>query len=214
MSPQESFALRLSRKGTGVLPPNATRWEQEHNGLDLRHEMNLALEDRLDHIEAFELVPEVLGVLAHTDLDLSDEQLQHFSGTRSNRWSGYCVRLPEGDYLVVYNANHPETRIRATLMEELFHLRLGHKPTTVRTFQVGERVRDFDSAKEGEAYGSGAAALVPYKPLRAMLTSGMSVHDIAVHFEVSDQLVQFRINVSRLGRLGQPSRRAPRSGRG
>lgn len=214
MTPQESFALRISRKGTGVLPPNSKRWEQEHNALDLRHEMNLALEDRLDHIEAFELVPKVLGVLAHTELELSDEQLRHFTGARSNRWSGMCVPLPEGDHLVVYNANHPETRIRATLMEELFHLRLGHAPTTVRTFSVGEKVRDFDSAKEGEAYGSGAAALVPYKPLRAMLTSGMSVQEIAGHFEVSDQLVRFRINVSRLNRAKQPSRRRLRAGRG
>ena len=43
----KNFALRRPRKGTGVLPPNPNRWEQEHNALDLRHELALPLDDPL-----------------------------------------------------------------------------------------------------------------------------------------------------------------------
>ena len=86
-------------------------------------------------------------------------------------------------------------------MEEFFHIWLDHKPTRLRMFSNGESRRDFDRAKESEAYGSGAAALVPYKPLRAMLEGGHSVRAIADHYFVSEQLIEFRIRVSKLWRL-------------
>jgi Zn-dependent peptidase ImmA (M78 family) len=103
--------------------------------------------------------------------------------------------------LVVFNDSHPPRRIRATLMEEFFHLWLGHKPTRLRVFVNGDASRDFDGAKESEAYGSGAAALVPYKPLRKMLEQGRSVRSIADHYLVSEQLVDFRIKISKLSRF-------------
>ena len=86
-------------------------------------------------------------------------------------------------------------------MEEFFHLWLGHPPTRVRVFSSGEAKRDFDRAIESEAYGSGAAALVPYKPLRAMLEQGQAVRAISDHYLVSQELVEFRIKVSKLSRL-------------
>jgi hypothetical protein len=86
-------------------------------------------------------------------------------------------------------------------MEEFFHLWLGHVPTHLRLLSNGDGGRDFDGEKESEAYGSGAAALVPYKTLRAMLEGGGGVRSIADHFLVSEQLVEFRIRVSKLTRL-------------
>ena len=86
-------------------------------------------------------------------------------------------------------------------MEEFFHLWLGHRPTQLRVFSNGDSKRDFNRAKESEAYGSGAAALLPYKPLRAMLEGGRSIRAIADHYLVSEPLVEFRIRVSKLSRL-------------
>lgn len=180
-----------------MLPPNPTRWEHEHNGLDLRDDLSIPLDQRLDHLDAFDLIEDVIGVIPHTDLELAPSITQYFSGSRAARWSGMCVPCPEG-HLVVFNAAHPETRVRATLMEEFFHLRLGHPPTVIRI--AGDRgKRDFDAWKEGDAYGSGAAALVPYRALRTMLNDGMTVTQIAKHFHVSEQLVDFRVRVSKLG---------------
>jgi IrrE N-terminal-like domain len=200
MNTRDSYARRVGRKGTGVLPPNPTRWDHEHNGLDLREQLSISLEARLEHADAFELLEDVVGVIPHTELLLTPRLERHFSGLRAKRWSGMCVPCPEGDFLVVYNAEHPETRIRATLMEEFFHLRLGHKPTRIRAFTSGGGDRDFDAGKEGDAYGSGAAALVPYKSLRAMCLTGASVAEVARHFHVSEQLVEFRVRVSKLRR--------------
>ncbi len=201
MKVPKNFALRSTRKGIGVLPPNPMRWEHEHNALDLRHELSLSLEERLLHEDAFALLNSVLAVVAHTELRVEPRHRDHFAGANSKKWSGMCIPFPEGDHLVVYNGVHALTRIRATLMEEFFHLWLGHAPSRVRLLTTGDGGRDFDRAKESEAYGSGAAALVPYKTLRAMLEEGVLKRDIAEHFFVSEQLVDFRIRVSKLSKL-------------
>lgn len=196
----KNFALRSARKGRGLLPPNPRRWEHEHNGLDLRHELRLPLDQRLEHNAAFELLSGV-HVLPHTELELEPEEVSYFSGPRSGKWSGMCVPCPEGITIVMYNAHHPLRRVRATLMEEFFHLWLDHSPTRLRLLSSGDAKRDFHSDKESEAYGSGAAALVPYKTLRAMLENGQAIRSIADHFLVSEQLVEFRIRVAKLSRL-------------
>lgn len=193
------IALRRARKGRGVLPPNPTRWEHEHNALDLRHELSLPLDRRLEHTDAFDLLPDVL-VMSHLELKTDTSIHQHFQGTRSGNWSGMCVRYPNGVTLVMYNGYHPMRRTRATLMEEFFHLWLGHPTERLQLFGDGDGRRQYDGAKESEAYGSGAAALVPYQPLKSMLAAGKSVREVADHFLVSEPLVQFRIRVSKLKR--------------
>lgn len=192
--------LRRDRRGKGVLPPNPTRWEHEHNALDLRHELSLPLDARLSHQDAFNLLPNVL-VLSHLELQIDDSIKAHFNGARSGRWSGMCVQYPSGTTLVMYNGHHPERRIRATLMEEFFHLWLDHPTERLRLLGNGEGRRQHDATKESEAYGSGAAALVPYQPLKAMLAAGRIAREIADHFLVSEPLVQFRMRVSRLKQL-------------
>jgi Zn-dependent peptidase ImmA (M78 family) len=110
-----------------------------------------------------------------------------------------CVPCPDGITIVLYNDCHPIRRIRATLMEEFFHLWLQHEPTRLRLFADAKGTRDFDAAKETEAYGSGAAALIPYKPLRKMLVDdGFSIGRVADHFQVSKPLVEFRAKVTKL----------------
>ncbi len=194
---RKRFDLRKARKGLHLLPPNPKRWEHEQNALDVRQALSIPLTERLDVLATFELLPEVF-VCSNRDLDMDEQFKAHFTGARSGHWSGMCVAYPNGITLVFYNADHPQTRTRATLMEEFFHLWLGHPPDRLRLFFDGGGSRDFDGGKESEAYGSGAAALVPYQALRAMLGSGQTVGEIAEHFRVSDALVEFRIRVTRL----------------
>ena len=191
----KNYALRKSRKGRGLLPPNPNWWEHEHNGLDLRHALGSLLTERLEHQAAFELLDDV-HILGHGELGPA-EAAEHFRNAASKNWSGMCIPC-EGIFLVVFNDSHPPRRIRATLMEEFFHLWLGHKPTHLKVFSDGQSKRDFDRAKESEAYGSGAAALVPYQALKAKLQAGESTRSIADHFLVSEPLVEFRIRICKL----------------
>jgi Zn-dependent peptidase ImmA (M78 family) len=60
--------------------------------------------------------------------------------------------------------------------------------------------RDYRKADEEEAYAVGAAALVPYASLKRMLLQGKTAREIALHFRVSRELVEYRMKVTRLWR--------------
>ena len=196
---QPSNDRRKSRVGKGVLPPNSNQWENEHNGLDLRDDLGLSLDVRLSYEDAFALLEDVT-VLPHGGMQIEQKYIDHFRNDGSANWSGMGIPLPGGGALVVYNDSHPPSRIRSTLMEEFFHLRLGHPATTVRVYEEEGSHRSYNAGAEGMAYGSGAASLVPYHPLYAMLALGKSAAQIARHFDVSRDLVVFRLKVTRLYR--------------
>jgi hypothetical protein len=101
-------------------------------------------------------------------------------------------------------------------MEEIAHVFLRHNPTTVRDIGGGLSSRDFLKSQEEEAYGVGAAALVPWTTFFHDLNAGMSVEETAAKYTVSTALVVYRINVTgafNLHRSRQRTRYQQRSGR-
>jgi len=194
---QINYERRRSRGGKKLIPPNPSQWDNEHWALDLRDELGVAPAMPLDCGEAFALLPEV-GVYPHGEVPAAEVYLDHLRADGASRWSGMALPLPNGITLVLYNDSHPRTRIRATLMEEFFHLWLEHPPSLIRVYQDGEGERIYDPAIEDEAYACGAAALVPYQALRSMVHAGKPVEVIAEHFEVSRELVLFRAKVTKL----------------
>ncbi len=87
-------------------------------------------------------------------------------------------------------------------MEEVSHVFLGHKPSRLAIETVDKdgkvNARDYNHSIEEEAYGTGAAALIPYSALKRMVNEGKTIQQIAEHFRVSRALVEFRIKISRL----------------
>jgi len=190
-------AGRGNRAGTGVLPPNPTQWACENNALDLRRDLGISVDSRLVIADAFDLLG-TAAVIPHGELVLAEMFSAHFRGQASQRWSGMALRLDDGSDLIIYNDSHPETRVRATLMEEFFHLRLNHPRSRIQLLEDGSHKRTVDHEVERIAFGSGAAALVPFCRLKAMVAAGSSVHEIARVFGVSSDLVTFRMNVTKL----------------
>ena len=176
---------------------------------------------------------------------LSDETRSHLLGDGAKEWSGgACSRpLPNGWRLVILNPAHGKHRNRATLMEEVSHVFLGHTPNRLAIVKSdslspwerdGERerslaakrkkekvssfaatshhpnplpkgegtgklvARDYNHDDEEAAYAIGAAALVPYTALRRFVMDGRTADQIARHFGVSRQLVEYRIKVTHL----------------
>ena len=156
---------------------------------------------------------------------LSPESRQHLLGEGADQWSGgACSRpLPNGWKLVILNPAHGQQRIRATLMEEVAHVFLGHKPNrlaiineqrsevrdeTPKKTSASSRnpsagrsrtlARDYNHDDEEAAYAVGAAALIPYAALRGFVRAGRRADQIARHFRVSRQLVEYRIKVTHL----------------
>ena len=135
---------------------------------------------------------------------LSERAREHLLGPASESWSGGACSLPDGMKLVILNPNHGAARTKATLMEEICHVFLAHQPNRLSVVTKDEKGkvmnRDYRKTDEEEAYGVGAAALVPYAALKRLLLQGKTARDIGVHFRVSRELVEYRMKVTHLWR--------------
>jgi hypothetical protein len=135
---------------------------------------------------------------------ISTEAREHLLGEGSEKWSGgACSRpLPDGRRIVILNPNHGRMRTNATLMEEISHVFLGHQPSRLKVVaetEGGRTIsRDYRKADEEAAYATGAAALVPFGALRRFVLDGRTSLEIAKHFHVSRELVEYRLKVTRL----------------
>ena len=129
----------------------------------LRRLAGVSLGERLD---PWKLAPKVglrvvdlASVLAH----LEKAERIHLLRTAQRNWSGgvYPRCLPDGSRVCVLNSNHSHRRQKITLMEEITHVHLRHEPSLL-TVSDGVQVREYVEEIESEAYGVGAAALVPW----------------------------------------------------
>jgi hypothetical protein len=187
------------------LPPTQKGRHHEIRALGLREFAGLRRDDeRLDPfalagyagllVVPFEKVKELLSV----------EAAEHLLGAGKDMWSGGAASrpLPDGRKLIILNPTHGRNRHNATLMEEICHVFLGHKPSRLaimKKARSGELIaRDYHAEIEEEAYATGAAALVPYTALKRSVSSGKTSAEIARHFNVSRALVEYRIKISRL----------------
>ena len=190
---------------TSNLPPTKKGRNYEIKALGLRDFAGLKRDD--ETLNPFELARYAkLLVVTFEQIEpfLTEETLRHLIIDGKNAWSGgACSQaLPDGRKLIVLNPTHGENRQNATLMEEICHVFLGHKPSRLAIKNVNKYgqpiAREYQAEVEEEAYSVGAAALVPYASLRRMVNQGKTSREIARHFNVSRELVEYRIKVSRL----------------
>ena len=178
-------------------PPNPKQWRYERHAMALRSRLGLRPEERLAVREIYRRLSNV-AILGHGDCGCAQVYVEKFCGPLRETWS--ALALPVGEEVVVlFNDSHSWERNRASLMEEYFHLVLGHSPTTIRLHSGGVN-RSFASEVEVTAYHSGAAALVPYSGLRRAIDGRMGVAAIAEQYGVSRELVVLRAKVTRLYR--------------
>ena len=144
-----------------------------------------------------------LIVLGFDEIEgLSTTAREHLLGPAAEEWSGGACSLPNGMKLVILNPQHGRARTNATLMEEICHVFLGHTPNRLSIVAKDARgrmmARDYRKADEEAAYAVGAAGLVPFESLKKLMHEGKSSSDIALHFRVSRELVEYRLKVTRL----------------
>jgi hypothetical protein len=166
-----------------------------------------------DLLDPYQLAPKLLLTVMDGDEAirlLPPELQQHLRTEGRGHWSGGVLPhpLPDGTYLCILNPGHPPRRKKITLMEEIAHRHMKHRPSKVVADSSDMRARDFDRDCETEAYGVGAAALLPWSQIFAWLNRGNSVDQIADHFDVSSQLVEYRIKITGASRLYWSRRRA------
>ncbi len=190
---------------TANLPPTRKGRNYEIHAIGLREFAGLRRDDeRLNPFELARYAKLLVASFEQIEPFLTEETKSHLLGTGSDKWSGgACSQpLPDGRKLIVLNPTHTQNRQNATLMEEICHVFLGHRPSRLavkRRNKDGEIIaRDYNPVIEEQAYSIGAAALVPYSALKRFVEEGKTSRQIAGHFNVSYQLVEYRIKVSRL----------------
>ena len=178
-----------------LLPRPGTRWcEYEKRALEIRRLVSLRSDQPLDPFRLADLLQ--FQILRLSELEQLPETLRQ--PLRDPKlWSGAALRLPnQGSILILLNDSQSPRRLRATLMEEICHLLLGHPPSRLTPEQPTGRT--FTRHIEEEAYAIGAAALVPYAGLRQLLPRHPSVVALADHFIVSRALLRYRLTVLQL----------------
>jgi hypothetical protein len=188
------------------LPPTEKRKQYELRALALREFAGVAPDEALDPFALAEFA-RLLVVDFEQIEGLSDESREHLLGAGTNEWSGgACSQpLPNGWRLVILNPAHGAHRNRATLMEEISHVFLGHTANRLAVPVADKKsgsnrvlARDYNKSDEEAAYAIGSAALVPYVALRKLVLDDRSADQIARRFRVSRQLVEYRIKVTHL----------------
>lgn len=190
---------------TSRLPPTKKGRDYEIRAIGLREFAGLRLpEERLNPFDLANYAKLLVASFEQIEPFLSEETKAHLLGDGKDKWSGgACSQaLGDGRKLIVLNPTHGENRHNATLMEEICHVFLGHKPSRLAIENVNKQgkqiARDYREADEEAAYSVGAAALVPYAALRRFVEQGKTSREIARHFNVSRDLVEYRMKISRL----------------
>jgi hypothetical protein len=179
----------------------AKRWEP--HGLALRRLGRASAREPLD---PWKLAP-IIGLLvvdgqAAIEL-LPSEMRNNLCNEGSDLWSGgvYPVPLPDGKCICILNPYHSRRRSKITLMEEIAHTYLKHLPSKVMLQSDGFRFRDYDKMREQEAYGVGAAALLPWTSFFSAVKAGQDIHEMADRYDVTTQLIEYRIKITGAYRL-------------
>jgi len=150
---------------SSLLPPTEKRKQYELRALALRDFAGVAPDEPLDPFALAEFA-RLLVVDFNQIKGLSEESREHLLGAGTNEWSGgACSRpLPNGWRLVILNPAHGAQRNRATLMEEISHVFLGHKPNRLALVEHGRNpaVRaGAQSAAEKQKENTSAVAVEP-----------------------------------------------------
>ncbi len=144
------------------LPPTQKGRHHESRAQGLRE--FAGLRDDSQRLDPFKLAQYAkLLVVSFEQIEaLSDDAKAHLLGEGKDAWSGGAASqvLPDGRKLIVLNPTHGKNRHNATLMEEVCHVFLGHKPSRLaieRRDKNGNIIaRDYNADIEEEAYATGS----------------------------------------------------------
>ena len=166
----------------------------------LRAELNISDLEPLEQDRALNLIPNCQVWALKNIPRLPFEFVNHFR-TAGYQLGAFAYQDADGDHQIVFNDAHPPAQVRVHIMEEFFHIRLGHPPDVVRLYPSDGQHRTHNNDKEDEAYGCGIAALVPFGGLEALLARGLDLHRIAEHYVVPLDVVDLRVAATKLGHL-------------
>ena len=115
-------------------------------------------------------------------------------------WSAVTIQF-DLNTLIIYNSSHPAGRQESDIMHELAHVLCGHIPAQIgNLLGLDFPLREFPDEQEEEAAWLAGCIQIPRGALLRAVSQKMSNSEIAQHYGASEQLVQFRRNVTGVDR--------------
>lgn len=200
---RQSLGSQGSWKGQDDTDDNASagnvslsKEELELTAEKFRADLGLSPDEPLDSLRIEVEDVRVIAVGKTSCLDA--RTVSQLQGNAGSEWSAMSVPLDPGNenWAVLLNDSHTVERQRVTLLEEVWHILLGHKLTKIA--RVAEAYgRTYDKTEEHDAYYLASATLLPKAAMIDAVSKNRSSEQIARVFGTSPELVDYRIK--RLG---------------
>jgi Zn-dependent peptidase ImmA (M78 family)/DNA-binding XRE family transcriptional regulator len=176
--------------------PELSKDQLEAIAAKFREDLGIGPQDRL---ESLKLEVESVRVIRLTKSDCIDQRtMSRLRDEACSEWSAMSVPLDRQmeSWAVLLNDCHTQERQRVTLLEEYWHILMGHKLTKVARI-ADAYGRTYDNAEEHDAYYLASASLLPKKAVQEAVAKGVPAAKVAKRFGTSPELVEYRIK--RLG---------------
>jgi Zn-dependent peptidase ImmA (M78 family) len=138
------------------------------------------------------------------DALIARSRLEQLEGIQAGCFSACTLRSSSERTVIVFNPLNAKTRQRSDVAHELAHLLLNHRLS--RLEYLGDApFLSCDATQEEEANWLAGCLLLPRALLLHAVRSGKSAAEISRECGVSEQLAQWRVNVTGVRRqLGRP----------
>jgi Zn-dependent peptidase ImmA (M78 family) len=170
------------------------KWRIERLAAAVRTKLKV---DQLEPLSPWQLAEAIPAHVFYPE-DFENDGLA--SRLRRIEWDGFAFCC-DGDptLMILLNPARSKKRQTATLMEELSHHLLRHKPCSIAVDpRTGFLERSYDRAQEAEAYDLGAAILLPKERIQQDVSEKRTANEIAAAHGCSEELVVYRIKRMRL----------------
>jgi len=157
---------------------------------DVRSEMNLTPYQALDPRALARHVD--IDIIEMSDFVVTAPAIAHLSDVEPEVFSAVTVFRGK-ERLIVHNDTHAPVRQNSNLAHEISHGLLQHPPTPALD---ARGCRNWNQDIEDEASWLAGALLIPEAATLAIARGGISLTAAAAHFDVSEQMVQFRLNAT------------------
>jgi transcriptional regulator with XRE-family HTH domain len=177
-------------------PISLTKDEMEAKAESFRKDLNLSDDEALD---PFCLKIKGVRIMSLEQIDGISEALKYqLLNSARGQWDAMSVPLEEGldKWAVVWNSHPSRNRQRVSLLEEIWHILLGHRLTKITKF-AEVYGRTFDEVEEHDAYYLASATLLPATVIRKLVEECIDVSEVAKKYGTTIELVEYRIK--RLG---------------
>ena len=183
---------------SGEGEPHADTPKDQLEGIAKRFRSDLGLKDN-DPLDSLRIRVEGIIISRLTETDCLDARaMRRLRDEACSEWSAMSVPLNvrAGRWVVLLNDCHTIERQRVTLLEEYWHILMGHRLTKVA--RIAEAYgRTYDKSEEHDAYYLASATLLPSGAVQTAVRQGKTSAWIASRFGTSIELVDYRIK--RLG---------------